>query len=100
VSQAVGERRLLPAVRAASPDTVIVADGFSCREQIAQATGRHALHLAEVIAMAADTAPAVERASQHSRARTVGTAAVGAAVLLLAVRATLLRARGHRSHAS
>ena len=101
VSQAVGERRLLPAVRAASPDTVIVADGFSCREQIAQATGRHALHLAEVVAMPDDAAPAVERPSQHSRARTVGTAAVGAAVLLLAVRATLLRARGRvRQNAS
>jgi FAD/FMN-containing dehydrogenase/Fe-S oxidoreductase len=49
VSLAVGERVLFPAVRAASPDTVIVADGFSCREQISHATGRRALHLAEVI---------------------------------------------------
>ena len=38
MSQAIGERVLLPAVRAALPDTLIVADGFSCREQIAQAT--------------------------------------------------------------
>jgi hypothetical protein len=43
---------LLPAVRAALPDTLIVADGFSCREQIAQATGRHAMHLAELLKMA------------------------------------------------
>ena len=52
VSQAIGERVLLPAVRAALPDTLIVADGFSCREQIEQATGRRAIHLAEVLRMA------------------------------------------------
>jgi FAD/FMN-containing dehydrogenase/Fe-S oxidoreductase len=50
VSQAVGERVLLPAVRAASPETVLLADGFSCRTQIAHATGRRALHLAELLA--------------------------------------------------
>lgn len=49
VAQAVGERVLLPAVRKAAPDTIIVADGFSCREQIWQSTGRTALHLAEVL---------------------------------------------------
>jgi Fe-S oxidoreductase len=52
-SVAVGELELLPAVRRASPDCLIIADGFSCREQIAQCTDRHALHLAEVIQMAA-----------------------------------------------
>ncbi len=58
VSQAVGELELLPAVRAASPETLIIANGFSCREQIAQGTGRHALHLAEVLQMALrQTAP-------------------------------------------
>ena len=50
VSQALAERVLLPAVRAAEPDTVIVADGFSCREQIAQNTNRRAVHIAEVLA--------------------------------------------------
>ncbi len=50
VSQALGERALLPAVRAAEPGTVIVTDGFSCREQIAQNTDRRAVHLAEVLA--------------------------------------------------
>jgi FAD/FMN-containing dehydrogenase/Fe-S oxidoreductase len=49
VSQAIGERVLLPAVRQAEPDTLIVSDGFSCREQIFQATGREAVHLAEVL---------------------------------------------------
>ncbi len=52
VAMANGERALLPAVRAASADTVIVADGFSCREQIRQATNRHGVHLAEAIQLA------------------------------------------------
>ena len=51
ISIAAGERVLLPAVRASAPDTLIVADGFSCREQIVQTTGRHALHLADVLKM-------------------------------------------------
>jgi Fe-S oxidoreductase len=52
VSMAIGERVLLPAVRNAPADAVIVADGFSCREQIEQATGRKPMHLAEAIARA------------------------------------------------
>jgi Fe-S oxidoreductase len=52
VSVDVGERRLLPAVREAGPDTTIVAGGFSCREQIQQLTGRRAHHLAELLARA------------------------------------------------
>ena len=54
VSQAVGERVLLPAVRSAAQDTLIVSDGFSCREQIFQATGRKAVHLAEAMRIALD----------------------------------------------
>ncbi|MGH7329101.1 MAG: (Fe-S)-binding protein, partial [Polyangiaceae bacterium] len=54
VSMAVGERSLLPAVRAASADTVIVATGFSCREQISQTTNRQALHPAQLVKMALD----------------------------------------------
>ncbi|HJV83872.1 MAG TPA: FAD-linked oxidase C-terminal domain-containing protein [Noviherbaspirillum sp.] len=52
VSMACGERVLLPTVRAAAQDTLLIADGFSCREQIAQTTGREALHLAQVLRMA------------------------------------------------
>lgn len=48
----IGERVLLPRVRAADPDTLIVADGFSCRQQIAHTTPRRALHTAEVLQMA------------------------------------------------
>jgi Fe-S oxidoreductase len=52
VSMRAGERVLLPAVRRAATDTLLVADGFSCREQIAQSTGREALHLAQVVRLA------------------------------------------------
>jgi FAD/FMN-containing dehydrogenase/Fe-S oxidoreductase len=52
ISLQIGERALLPAVREAPQESLIVADGFSCREQIAQDTDRQALHLAEVIRMA------------------------------------------------
>ncbi len=52
VSLKCGERVLLPAVRNADKDTLIIADGFSCREQIAQTTDRRALHLAQVIQLA------------------------------------------------
>ena len=51
VSVACGERKLLPEVRKAGLSTIIVADGFSCKEQIAQETNRDALHLAEVLEM-------------------------------------------------
>jgi FAD/FMN-containing dehydrogenase/Fe-S oxidoreductase len=59
VSQAIGELELLPAVRRAPADWLIIADGFSCREQIAQGTNRNALHLAEVLQMALNPAEAV-----------------------------------------
>ncbi len=52
VSMAIGELELLPAVRKAPPDWLVIADGFSCREQIAQGTDRNAFHLAEVLQMA------------------------------------------------
>jgi FAD/FMN-containing dehydrogenase/Fe-S oxidoreductase len=49
LSMQIGERALLPAVRSAPEGALLIADGFSCREQIAQSTGRRALHLAEVL---------------------------------------------------
>ena len=52
ISQKIGERRLFPAVRRASPETEIVASGFSCRSQIQHFTGRSAKHLAQVLARA------------------------------------------------
>jgi Fe-S oxidoreductase len=58
LSIAIGELELLPAVRQAPPDWLIIADGFSCREQIAQGSPRQALHLAEVLQMALTTTTA------------------------------------------
>jgi Fe-S oxidoreductase len=49
VSVAVAETALLPAVRAAGPDAVLLADGFSCRTQLDHLAGRRALHLAELL---------------------------------------------------
>ena len=57
VSRRVGELVLIPAVQHAAPDTILIADGFSCREQIAQTTSRRALHTAEVLSMALRDGP-------------------------------------------
>jgi Fe-S oxidoreductase len=51
-SLAIGEQRLLPAVRQSPEDVLLIADGFSCREQIRQGTGRQARHLAQVLQQA------------------------------------------------
>jgi Fe-S oxidoreductase len=51
VSLKMGELSLLPAVRKADGDTLIVADGTSCRHQIKDGAGREALHVARVLAM-------------------------------------------------
>ena len=56
VSMQCAERRLLPAVRAAGDATLLIADGYSCREQIVQSTGREVLHLAEVLQRAIEGA--------------------------------------------
>ncbi|MFI7482651.1 FAD-binding and (Fe-S)-binding domain-containing protein [Kocuria sp. M1R5S2] len=49
VSQTLAERELFPAIRAAAPDTIVLADGFSCRTQIAQGTGTDGVHLAQIL---------------------------------------------------
>ena len=48
----IGDLVLLPAVRKADPRTLILADGFSCRQQIEQTTERRGLHLAEALHLA------------------------------------------------
>jgi Fe-S oxidoreductase len=93
VSLAVGERALLPRVRAADASTLIVADGFSCREQIAQTTGRRALHLAEVLQLAlrANGRPSLHDVNGHQltatrvNVRRVALFGVGAALGAAAV---------------
>jgi Fe-S oxidoreductase len=54
ISMRMAERSLLPAVRGAPPEALIVADGTSCRHQIADGTGRAAVHVARVLASALD----------------------------------------------
>ncbi len=56
-SIAMAEASLLPAVRSAAPDTLIVADGTSCRHQIKDGSGRAALHVAQILAMSIDNGP-------------------------------------------
>jgi FAD/FMN-containing dehydrogenase/Fe-S oxidoreductase len=56
VSRAMGELSLLPAVRKADADAIIVADGTSCRHQIKDGTGREAVHVARILAMSVEAA--------------------------------------------
>jgi FAD/FMN-containing dehydrogenase/Fe-S oxidoreductase len=56
VSVAVAENALLPAVRGAGPDAVVLADGFSCRTQLQDLAGRSGLHLAQLLAGAGGAA--------------------------------------------
>jgi hypothetical protein len=83
VSRACGERILLPAVRDAAADTMVLADGFSCRTQIEQAdTGRTPVHLAEILAAGLRGEPVRPCRPTPPRpadyARLTGIAAVGA----------------------
>ena len=65
VSVACAEDKLMPAVRDADPDTLILADGFSCRTQIRElATDRKPMHLAQVIAAALSAHEGDTRATQ------------------------------------
>jgi Fe-S oxidoreductase len=57
-SQAMGELALFPAIRKAGNDAIVVADGTSCRHQIADGTQQDALHVARVLAMALVNKPA------------------------------------------
>jgi hypothetical protein len=101
VSIACGERVLLPKVRDADPETVIVAGGFSCRSQIEQTgTGRSALHPAQVLSLAragAGAGPYPERAVPRRPAPSLGRrarrAAAVAAVSSLAGGALLAASR-------
>jgi len=106
VSIACGERALLPEVRKADDQTIICADGFSCREQIRQCTYREALHLAQVMQLALHPSPQTpshrpeakmirERRREHFRAavRAGVTAVATATVTLIAIGLLLHRKR-------
>jgi FAD/FMN-containing dehydrogenase/Fe-S oxidoreductase len=94
VSMKAGERVLLPAVRAAPPEALVVASGFSCRQQIAHATGRRALHVAEVVQLALRDAGHPPPPEVDGRPRRAGLLAAGAVAVggALAARA-LTRSR-------
>ncbi|MEO3792460.1 FAD-binding and (Fe-S)-binding domain-containing protein [Nonomuraea sp. B10E15] len=64
ISQACAERALYPKVRAAGEEDLVLADGFSCRTQIAQGTNRHGTHLAQVLRDTLDSEPAIRRAER------------------------------------
>jgi FAD/FMN-containing dehydrogenase/Fe-S oxidoreductase len=66
VSQTIGELVLLPAIRKTDAGTLIVANGYSCREQIRQGTGRNALHLAQLLQMAVRNTPSQARPQSRS----------------------------------
>jgi Fe-S oxidoreductase len=68
VSIACGERVLLPKVREAAADTLLVTAGFSCRSQIEQETERRALHIAQVIQLARDHGASGPRGPYPERA--------------------------------
>jgi Fe-S oxidoreductase len=99
VSMACGERVLLPMVRTAAKDTLIVADGFSCREQIRQATDRKALHLAEIVKMSieegprgpAGNYPESNYVTSRPHVLSIGKAIVTLGLMALAVAALLAR---------
>jgi hypothetical protein len=106
ISMDCGEQALLPAVRQAAPDTLIVADGFSCQTQIADSgTGRRAVHLAEVMQSARqgrssaegpDSAiprpPAARRVTRVAAAVLPAVAALGATAAAVTRRSVRARA--------
>jgi Fe-S oxidoreductase len=108
ISMDCGEQALLPAVRQAGPDTLIVADGFSCQTQIADSgTGRRAMHVAEVMKAARDGGslageqerllprpPVTRRAARVAAAALPAVAALGASAVAVARRTARAPSRG------
>jgi FAD/FMN-containing dehydrogenase/Fe-S oxidoreductase len=73
ISAKIGEHGLLPHVRNAGTSEIIIADGFSCREQISQMTNREALHVAEVLQLALRHGPAVRSRWYRNRSLSPST---------------------------
>jgi Fe-S oxidoreductase len=103
VSVKCGERVLLPAVREADDETLIISNGFSCREQIGDFTDRKPLHVAQVLRMALhggelvpanteDVADALD--GRRRRAGRVATALLAGAVAALTGGIVIWRLRG------
>lgn len=104
VSMAVGERVLLPKVREAQADTLIISNGFSCREQIQHATHRRPLHIAEVLYLALcgegnETMPERRLEAQRTHAqRKANRRAAATAGLVIGVGVLLWGLNRQRSH--
>ncbi|MGE5597515.1 MAG: (Fe-S)-binding protein, partial [Hyphomicrobiales bacterium] len=102
VAMQCGERALLPAVRRAPEDRLVIADGFSCQEQIAQGTGRRAQHISEVLAealrrqQAEPGARPEETPGEREHHMFRGIAVSGAAVALIGTVAVRAQHRGER----
>ena len=96
VSKACAESVLLPALRTADRDTVVLADGFSCRTQIHDfdSGGREAVHLAELLALGRDAARAADPAAVTETRPSAPPAAASAAVLGGVVALVLVGATG------
>jgi FAD/FMN-containing dehydrogenase/Fe-S oxidoreductase len=94
VSMQIGEQVLLPNVRAAAEDTLVIADGFSCRQQIRHGAGRLAMHPAEVLALGLEAPEARREPDPAHRyvepAARPGAAAWAAGALTLGLAAGLL----------
>ena len=91
VSIKVGEHMLLPRVRGNPAGDLLIADGFSCREQIAQSTDRRAVHLSEVLAMRLPKA--LPQGRMPPKARSGWKPALAAAAGVAVVAALFLRSR-------
>ena len=104
VSMRIGELGVLPAIRETAADALVLADGFSCRTQIAQGeTGRRAMHLAEALALGLDRALTTERPEdaaprpktrpRAARSLTVGTGVFAGGAAAAAVYGAVRRGR-------
>nr|WP_244164109.1 FAD-binding and (Fe-S)-binding domain-containing protein [Caballeronia sordidicola] len=67
ISSTVGELVLLPAIRSSPQTTLVLSNGFSCREQIQQGTGRRVVHFAELLAIAHKAARTAPVADSHEK---------------------------------
>jgi hypothetical protein len=101
-----GEQALLPAVREASEQTIVIANGFSCKTQIQQSNARrNALHVAQVMKMAHEQGPQGHRGGRPekpyyearpkppARLRAARIAAIGAGAVAAATAAVLTARR-------
>jgi hypothetical protein len=103
ISMKIAEQVLYPRVREADRDTLVISDGFSCREQIMHGTRRHGMHLAEVIQMALHQPPARRKTYietgwvQEEPSYPLVTAAAAAGLLAVGGMLLMNRANSRRS---